>query len=54
MVYALERLKTEMFKMPEIHSLLVNIFKFAAKHNCKYIYIDRDGPMYEELERFEW
>lgn len=31
--------------------LLINL---AAQHGCKFLYLDRDGVIYEDLPKFDW
>ena len=33
---------------------LVKIAKLAIKNGCEYIYLDKDGPIVEELAFFDW
>ena len=33
---------------------LIELLKLAKYHNCKYLQLDRDGVVYEELPVFDW
>lgn len=33
---------------------LKNIIDFARLHNCDYLQLDCDGPVYDDFETFDW
>ena len=33
---------------------LIELLKLAKYHNCKFLQLDRDGVVYEELPVFDW
>lgn len=33
---------------------VVDIWRFAAKHECQYVLLDQDGPEYNDLPSHEW
>lgn len=37
-----------------VPDVFLKIQKFARKHHCDYVLLDRDGPVESQLEVFEW
>lgn len=40
--------------LEDIPEELLNVFKFARKHDCAYVMFDRDGPIEPELQSWDW
>ena len=39
---------------PPLSDALRNCIKIAREQGCQYLRLDRDGPVYDGLETFDW